>query len=210
VSSTPLNLREELPGAANLKIGLLGGSFNPAHQGHKHISLVALHRLGLDEVWWLVSPQNPLKPAQGMAPLDQRLTQARAVASDPRIRVSDLEKDLGTRFTVDTVKRIKRMFPKIKFVWIMGADNLRQIPRWRQWQALFETLPIAILGRPTYSLGALAGAAARRFRRHRLRPRGFRSLANRAAPAWVFIPGPLHGGSATSIREAQKQTKVKE
>jgi nicotinate-nucleotide adenylyltransferase len=203
-------LRKELPATPGLKVGLLGGSFNPAHQGHVHISLIALRQLGLNEVWWLVSPQNPLKPEQGMAPLDQRLKQARTIASDPRIRVSDLERNLGTRFTVDTAIRIKRLFPKTKFVWLMGADNLRQIPRWRRWPALFETLPIAILGRPTYSLGALAGAAARRFRRHRLMPRGFRSLASRTAPVWAFIPGPLHSGSATTIREARKKLKLKE
>ena len=169
-----------------------------------------MRRLGLDEVWWLVSPQNPLKSESGMASLNQRLDQASALAADPRIRVSDLEQRLGTRFTVDTVKRIKRLFPKTKFVWIVGADNLGQLPRWHRWTELLKTLPIAILGRPNYSLRALAGAAARRYRSRRLTPGRYRSLAGGEVPAWAFISGPLHGASATAIRQAQSQNRIKE
>lgn len=204
---TPNILRGGLPLRPGLKVGLLGGSFNPAHEGHLHISLLALERLGLDEVWWLVSPQNPLKSTLGMAPLDQRLNSARELATDLRIRVLDLETKLGTRYTVETTACIKSLFPQAMFVWLMGADNLTQMPRWRRWTALFATLPIAILGRPTYSLGALAGVAARRYRRYRLRPSEIRGLAERLPPAWAFIPGPLHRGSATAIRKTRHKIR---
>lgn len=193
-----------------LKVGLLGGSFNPAHDGHVHLSQIALQRLGLDQVWWLVSPQNPLKPTIGMTPLDQRLEGAKTMARDPRIWATDLEAALGTEYSIDTVKCLKRLFPKVKFVWLMGADNLIQIPQWRQWTTLFEQLPIAIMGRPTYSLGALNGLAAQRYRRRRVLPGKFRSLASRRTPAWAFIPGPLHLGSATAIRKARKLKSLEE
>lgn len=206
---TPIILRGGLPLRPGLKVGLLGGSFNPAHEGHFHISLLALERLGLDEIWWLVSPQNPLKSPIGMAPLDQRLRGARGLAVDSRIRVLDLEEKLGTQYTVETTTCIKSLFPQTMFVWLMGADNLAQMPRWRRWTTLFATLPIAILGRPTYSLGALAGVAARRYRRYRVRPGEIRGLTGRRPPAWAFIPGPLHQGSATAIRKTQKNTTTK-
>ncbi len=207
--TTPNILRGGLPLRPGLKVGLLGGSFNPAHEGHLHISLLALQQLGLDEIWWLVSPQNPLKSTLGMAPLDQRLGDARELAVDSRIRVLDLEAKLGTRYTVETTACIKSLFPQAMFVWLMGADNLAQMPRWRRWTALFTTLPIAIFGRPTYSLGALAGVAARRYRRCRVMPGEIRGLAGRRPPAWAFIPGPLHQGSATAIRRTLKKRDAK-
>ena len=144
------------------RIGLLGGSFNPAHRGHLHLSLTALQRLDLDEVWWLVSPQNPLKPVAGMAPFPVRLDQARQIAAGhKRIRVTDLENRLGrSRYTVDTLKALRRRFPRLRFVWLMGGDNLVQIRRWERWAEIFRTVPIAVFDRPSYSAKALAGLAA--------------------------------------------------
>lgn len=136
---------------AGLRVGLLGGSFNPAHDGHRYISRLALKLLGLDEVWWLVSPQNPLKPAAGMASLGDRLARAQAVADHPRIRVTDLERLLGTRYTADTLAALHRCFPRTRFVWLMGADNLLQVPRWQRWTEIFETTPVA-LRRPHVSI----------------------------------------------------------
>lgn len=206
----PHKIRGGLGSRPGLKVGLLGGSFNPAHDGHIHISLVALQRLGLDQVWWLVSPQNPLKPAAGMAPLDQRLKAAKKMALGSPVRVTNLEKTLGTQYTVDTIKVLKRLFPGVNFVWLMGADNLIQVPRWRRWTTLFGMLPIAIMGRPTYSLRALNGVAAKRYRRYRVPPGKFPGFASRRPPAWVFISGPLHLGSATAIRNARDLKSLEE
>lgn len=188
------------------RIGLLGGSFNPAHDGHRHISLLALRRLDLDEVWWLVSPQNPLKPARGMAPLRDRMAGARAVAAHPRIRVTDIEQALNTRYTVDTVRALKSRYPAYTFVWLIGADNLLQIPKWKAWQALFDAVAVAVFARPSYSLKALAGQAASRFSAYRLPETQARSLADTDPPAWVFLRIRLHSASATDIRvEAKKK-----
>jgi nicotinate-nucleotide adenylyltransferase len=181
-------------------VGLLGGSFNPAHEGHRHISLEALKRLALDEVWWLVAPQNPLKPARGMAPLEKRLAAARRVARHPRIRVLDLESRLGTRFTIDTVAALQRFLPRTRFVFLMGADNLTQIRHWKSWQGLFSRLPIAVFDRPTYCFKGLAELAARRYAHHRVALSAARRLADRAPPAWAFLPIKLDVHSATVIR----------
>lgn len=191
------------PVFAGLRIGLLGGSFNPAHAGHRHISLYALKTLGLDQVWWLVSPQNPLKPAHGMAALDDRMAAARAVSRHPRIVVTDLESALGTRFTADTLGALHRRFPRARFVWLMGADNLRQIPRWQQWTKIFRTVPVAVFSRPAYSLSALGGLAARRHARRRVGAHRVRGLVGMAPPAWAFLRNPLHPASATAIRRAR-------
>ncbi len=183
-----------------LRVGLLGGSFNPAHDGHRHISLLALELLRLDQLWWLISPQNPLKPEAGMAPVAERLAAAESVARDPRIWVSDIESELETRHTADTVRVLKRRFPDTKFVWIMGADNLVQIPEWENWTAIFATVPVAIFDRPSYSSKALAGKAARRLDRWRVDESEARGLADRTPPAWTFFHTPLHPASATRIR----------
>ena len=182
------------------RVGLLGGSFNPAHRGHLHISAMALDRLALDQVWWLVSPQNPLKPRHDMAPLDQRLAMARTLANDPDIRVTDLERHLGTRYTADTLDALAQSHPDTRFVWIMGADNLIQIPRWRRWTALFNAVPIAVFARPSYSLRALSGRAARRFASARRLESRAGALAAMRPPAWVFLHTPLVRASATRIR----------
>lgn len=202
---TPAKLARALGGflpPPGCKVGLLGGSFNPAHDAHRLISLVALKRLGLDEVWWLVSPQNPLKSRKDMADLAQRLAQARQVAGHPRIRVTALESALNTRYTAESLGALTRILPRTSFVWLMGADNLRQIPAWRDWLQIFHLLPVAILDRPSYALRALAGKAARRFSRWRWPERAARSLPGRVPPAWVFIHGPLSSQSATRIRAA--------
>lgn len=187
--------------AARGRIGLLGGSFNPAHPGHRHISLLALKRLKLDQVWWLVSPQNPLKPAAGMAPLADRLASARQAAGHPRIRVTDIETRLGTRYTADTLPRLKQRFPRARFVWLMGADNLVQISKWNRWTTIYGLVPIAVFDRPGYSLRALASVAAKRFGACRRRQIDAGWLPEAKPPAWVFVRAPRHPASATMIRK---------
>ncbi len=187
-----------------LKVGLLGGSFNPAHAGHRHISLMALRRFGLDQVWWLVSPQNPLKPSAGMAPLAERLAGARRAAAHPRIRVTDLESRLRTRYTADTLAALKRRHPGHRFLWLMGADNLIQIPDWKRWENIFRTVPVAVFNRPNYGNRALAGRAATRFRHYRVGQQAYRRLVERAPPAWVFLWDTRHPASATAIRSSRQ------
>ena len=182
------------------RIGLLGGSFNPAHAGHRHISLLALKRLGLHEVWWLVSPQNPLKPRAGMAAFDERLASAKNAATDPRLRVSDIERRFGSCYSADTVARLKQRFPRHRLVWIIGADNLPMLAEWRRWPALFEALPIAIIDRWPYSRYASVVKPAIRFARRRMAERRAQALARSSPPAWMVIHGPLHPASATALR----------
>ncbi len=195
---------EPVPGSnlwRRLRVGLLGGSFNPAHEGHLHISRLALKALKLDYVWWLVSPQNPLKPVAGMAPLADRLAAARALAAEnPRIVVSDIEARLGTVYTAETLARLTEMFPETRFVWLMGADNLVQIPRWRHWMRIFRTVPVAIFDRPSYSLRAVSGQAARRFARFQLPQHRAGALIRHRPPAWVFIRGRKSPASASALR----------
>jgi len=193
----PVNPRS---GFAPRRVGILGGSFNPAHEGHLEISLAALARLGLDEVWWMVSPQNPLKARAGMAPLARRLAEARAMARHPRIRVTNVETRLGTQFTADTLAALVRAFRHTRFVWLMGADNLTQIPSWDRWQQIFNGVAIAVFNRPTYCFGALAGVAARRFARRRLAVSAAGRLAGKTPPAWVFLFTRLNPISASAIR----------
>jgi nicotinate-nucleotide adenylyltransferase len=188
-------------------IGLLGGSFNPAHAGHRHISELALKRLGLDEVWWLVSPQNPLKPVAGMAPFAERLAGARAIARHPRIRVTAMEADLKTTYTAETLRRLARRFPQVRFIWLMGADNLAQIHQWKDWTQIFNTVAVAVLARPSYCLRALASLAAHRFSRNRVSESGSGALRRRRPPAWVFLVGPLNPLSATAIRARRRSSR---
>ncbi len=182
------------------RIGLLGGSFNPAHGGHLHISREALDRLALDEVWWLVSPQNPLKPAEGMAALPMRISHARKVAEGAPITVTDMERRFGTRYTAHTLAALKDRFPDKRFVWLMGSDNLIGIHRWKAWRSIFRSVPIAVFHRPTYSLRALRGRAAARFSKARLPASRARELADRKPPAWVFLRIRPHPASATEMR----------
>jgi nicotinate-nucleotide adenylyltransferase len=190
------------------RIGLLGGSFNPAHQGHRDISLAALKYLELDEIWWLVSPQNPLKPVAGMASFAERMKSAEGMARHPRIRVTDLESRLGTRFTADTLKVLVTRFPSCRFVWLMGADNLAQISSWRDWTKIFHLTPIAVFDRPTYTVKALTALAARRFRRARRREAALKMLAASPAPAWVFVHHRLNPISATAIRAERARKRA--
>lgn len=183
-----------------LRIGLLGGSFNPAHGGHRHISLMAMRRLRLDAVWWLVSPQNPLKSADGMAPLDRRVTMARRVVRHPRIIVTAVETELGTQFTADTLFELRLRFPGLRFVWLMGADNLIQIDQWDRWPQIFNLLPVAVFARPAYSIRALSGRAAYRFDRFRIPEVSAARLWDREPPRWVFLHTRLDPLSATRIR----------
>ncbi len=183
-------------------MGLLGGSFNPAHVGHLHIAQRARRRLRLDQVWLLVSPGNPLKPVQGMAPMAARLASARAIADGRRIVATGIEAALGTRYTVETLAALRRRFPRVRFVWLMGADNLTQLPRWNHWLAIVRASRIAVLPRPGYNHAALAGQAARRLRRARRAFRAAAVLAAQSAPAWTFVPEAEHTASATAIRAA--------
>lgn len=187
---------------------MLGGSFNPAHDGHRHLSLEALRRLRLDRIWWLVSPQNPLKARNGMAPLAQRIAEAERVARHPRITVTGVESRLGTVYTAETLHRLKRLFPRLRFVWLMGADNLAQIHHWRHWRAIFGAVPIAVFDRasgPAPGHAPMASPAARRFARNRISDPGRLALSH--PPAWIFLHNRLHPASATAIRAARKKDK---
>lgn len=185
------------------RVGLLGGSFNPAHAGHLYISQAALCRLGLNEVWWLVSPQNPLKGRAGMAPLSDRLAQAtKTAATDCRLRVFAPEKTFRSAYTADTLRTLQSRFPNVSFVWLMGADNLVQIPRWHRWMDIFQTVPVAILDRGPYSGEALAGRAAHRLAATRCPVWRAHRLADLPPPAWVFLPIRRHPASSTALRAA--------
>ena len=188
-----------------MSVGLLGGSFNPAHEGHRHVAELALRRLRLDQVWLLVSPGNPLKPTAGMAPLPDRLAGAAGIGDRRRVRASAIEATFGTRYTVDTMRVLLRRFPGVRFVWIMGADILEQLPRWRRWFDIVRRLPFVVLPRPRYTNRALAGQAAHRLRALR-RPAREAPLLAGAAPGWVFLPGKQTAVSATAIRQAAEGT----
>jgi nicotinate-nucleotide adenylyltransferase len=183
----------------------LGGSFNPAHEGHRHISLIAMAELGLDQVWWLVSPQNPLKPVEGMEGFDTRLSGARAAARHPRILVTDLERRLGTRYTADTLAVLKCYYPRTHFVWLMGADNLGQIHRWQRWRTIFRNVPVAVFDRPAYGLRALTAPAAQTYRASRVSQSRAGLLARRRSPGWVFFACRLETQSSTAIRQAKRR-----
>jgi nicotinate-nucleotide adenylyltransferase len=186
---------------AGLSVGLLGGSFNPAHEGHRHISLYALKMLGLDAVWWMVSPQNPMKPAAGMAPLEKRLASATAASRHPRIHVTDIERRMGTRYTVDTLTELKKMFPRTRFVWLMGTDNLLHFHRWHGWESIFGRVPVAVLDRPPRANNVRACPALERFRPFLLPQDQAQFLKTAAPPAWTILHTPLNAQSATAIRE---------
>ena len=192
--------------APRLRIGLLGGSFNPAHQGHLAISLEALKRLKLDRVWWLVSPQNPLKPSDETADLEKRLARAHKMARHPRLMVSDLEREIGTRYTVDTLGWLTRR-RRGRFVWLIGADNLLQLPQWRRWRRLVRMVPIAVFDREPYSYLALAGRMARAYAGERLMERSAPELAERPPPVWVYLRLRRHHVSSTTIRQERAASR---
>ncbi len=189
-------IRPPAPVAPGLRIGLLGGSFNPAHEGHLYVSEVALRGLGLDYVWWLVTPQNPLKGQAGLAPLEDRVAQARRLAHHPRIAVMDIERLLGARYSVDTLRALQRRFPQLRFVWLMGSDNLRDFRRWRRWQEIIERVPIAVVQRPGSTLAALFAKPMQRFPARRSPA----NLMDAPPPAIVILDGRRNERSSTAIR----------
>ncbi|KAB2912856.1 MAG: nicotinate-nucleotide adenylyltransferase [Hyphomicrobiaceae bacterium] len=185
-------------------IGLLGGSFNPPHAAHRLISETALKRLGLDKVWWVVSPGNPLKRRSDQAPLAERMVLCRAVAKNPRIEITDFEVDLPTPYTASTLAFLKSRSPLVRFVWIMGADNLASFDRWRNWREIFTTVPVVVVDRPGWRMKALASKAARAFAAQRVPETEARLLAHMPAPAWTFLTGPLSHVSSTALRNKAK------
>jgi nicotinate-nucleotide adenylyltransferase len=194
-----LPMRHCLPGTLT---GLLGGSFNPAHGGHRRITLHAMAALGLDEVWWLVSPGNPLKPDGDMAPLAVRLASARAQTRRAPIRASALERELGTRYTVDTLTKLMRRWPKRRFVWLMGADNLAQFSRWKNWRGIARAMPIASVARPGYDAVAVASPAMAWLRRYRKSAASIRNRKAWGAPALIMLRFDPDRRSATALRKA--------
>ena len=182
-----------------MRIGLLGGSFDPAHEGHVHITREALKRLGLDQVWWLVTPGNPLK-RRGPAPLEERLARARQVMDHPQVKVTDLEARLGTRYTHATLTALQAMYPDVRLVWLMGADNLADFHRWDNWHGIMSEVPVAVLARPGQRISARMSVAARHYRRNRLLGREAKLLAGMEPPAWVFLNVPMNDQSSTAIR----------
>ncbi len=192
--------RSGLPRArAGQVVGLLGGSFDPAHAGHAHITREALKRFGLDRVWWLVSPGNPLK-SQSPAPITRRLKAARQVIQHPRVEVTDIESRMGTRFTAQTLAALTRLYPGVRFVWLMGADNLASFHYWQQWRQIFETVPIGILARPGDRTTARHSKAADTYRYAQLRGRNSLLLRTSRAPRWCFVNVPMVNVSSSDIR----------
>ena len=183
--------------------GLLGGSFNPAHRGHRHISLAAIEALGLDDMWWMVSPGNPLKPREGMAPLPARFASAVRAAEDTPIKVTAIEQELGTLYTLETLRALIERFPDRRFVWLMGADNLSQFHLWKQWQDIVRTVPIAVAGRPGYDAEAQKAPAMGWLRRFVLAADQVRNRTMGGLPALVLLQLPPDPTSATAIRAAR-------
>ena len=191
-------MRQGFPIAASgMVVGLLGGSFDPAHSGHAHITREAIKRFGLDRVWWLVSPGNPLK-AKGPAPMARRMARARAVMDDPRVIITDLEARLGTRYTAGTVARLQAIYPGVHFVWLMGGDNLQQLHRWERWRWIMEHVPVGVLARRGSEIGARCSKAAAIYADARVPARG---IGLRAPPAWCFTDVPMVDVSSSEIRE---------
>lgn len=180
-------------------VGLLGGSFDPPHEGHVHISKAALKRFGLDHLWWLVSPGNPLK-TQGPAPLPERMQAARALMRHPRVTVTDIEARLGTRYTAQTIAALRRRYPGVRFVWIMGADNLAQFHRWQDWRWIIDTVPVGVIARPAQRIGARRSMTAKVYRDARVTGRAAHVLGRLEAPAWSFINVPMSHASSSAIR----------
>jgi nicotinate-nucleotide adenylyltransferase len=193
-------LRPGPPAAPGQRIGLLGGSFDPAHAGHVHVSRWALKAFGLDRVWWLVSPGNPLKP-DAPADLARRMQAARALMRHPRVAVTDLEAQIGTRYTAATLTALKRRYPGVRFVWLMGADNLRSFHHWDRWETIMTLVPVGVLARPGEQLKAGLSPAARRFARWRLPQGQAKALPLRRPPAWALLAGPMLDLSSSELRE---------
>src|SRR5450755_28015 len=210
VSVAPQSVSQSIPLYSNgMRIGLLGGSFNPPHLAHRTISLFAIKRLKLDRVWWLVTPGNPLKDNGGLPDLDERAEAARKMADDPRIDISCLESVIGTRYTVDTISYLRRRASGLRFVWIMGADNLAQFHRWQNWRRIASEVPIAVIDRPPQSFRALAAPAAQALARYRVPENQAGWLADQHAPAWVFLTGLKLNLSSTGLRNPDGSWRAK-
>jgi nicotinate-nucleotide adenylyltransferase len=191
------------PSRPGLRIGLYGGSFNPAHAGHRHVAVTALRRLRLDRAWWLVTPGNPLKDGGDLAALRARIAGAEHVAAHPRIAVTGFESAIASRYTVETLRALQGRCPGVRFVWIMGADSLASLHRWRGWPEIVARVPIAVVDRPGFTLTAPRSRAALRFAAARVPEEEAATLADRAPPAWTFLHGPRSALSSTRIRAAR-------
>ncbi len=182
-----------------MRVGLLGGSFDPPHAGHVHITRQALRRFGLDRVWWLVSPGNPLK-ASGPAPIAKRMVACREIMQHPKVEVTDIEVQLGTRFTADTIEALQGIYPNVNFVWLMGADNLASVHKWERWEWIFENVPVGVTSRPDEHLKAAGSKAAVKYRAARLPALNAKRLPVLRPPAWCLLDGPVVDMSSTEIR----------
>ncbi len=180
-------------------VGLFGGSFDPPHQGHVHVTLEAMKAFGLDRVWWLVSPGNPLKQ-RGPAPLAQRMAVARDVMQHPHVEVTDIEALTGTRATAYTLAALQRLYPEVRFVWLMGADNLAQFHQWKDWRRIMDSVPVGVIARPGDRISARMSPAARVYRRYRIDSNARHLLGRAEAPAWCFVNVPMVNVSSTEIR----------
>lgn len=187
-------------------IGLLGGSFDPPHAGHRAITLEALRRFDLDQVWWLVSPGNPLKE-HGPAPMGERIAAARELIEHPRVKISDFEARAGTRYTAETLRALRAAYPGVRFVWLMGADNLTQFHLWDRWREIMDAVPVGVLARPGDRISARMSRAARVYRAARLSARASRLLGRTEAPSWCFINMPMSPLSSTALRRAAGETR---
>jgi nicotinate-nucleotide adenylyltransferase len=203
-------LRGNIPlptNAPRLRVGLFGGSFNPPHAAHRAASLFAMKRLGLDRVWWLVTPGNPLKDINHLPPLADRLAAARALARHPRIDVSDLEVRFGARYSVDTLRALRQRYPLVRFVWLMGVDNLVNFHRWKDWRALATLVPIAVIDRGLVGLRAFGARAPQALARYRVPEHAAQRLAGRRPPAWVFLHGIRSAISSTELRKKRASVR---
>lgn len=198
----PGALRDGLRLEPGMRVGLFGGSFNPAHDGHAHVAETALTRLGLDRVVWLVSPRNPLKDARETAPLETRMASARRWARGPAMIVSDFETRAGTSWTVDTLRALQARHSGVRFVWLMGSDNLETFDAWRGWTDIMRMMPMAVIARPGSLLESRSAPAARRFAFARVPAAQARLLPRMAAPAWTYLAAPLNPRSSTALRAA--------
>jgi nicotinate-nucleotide adenylyltransferase len=194
--------------APGMRIGLFGGTFDPPHQAHLSASMLAIKRLKLDRVWWLVTPGNPLKDTRGLAPLADRIAAAQALTRDPRIAITGFESDLGVRYSFDTVSWLVKRCPCVRFVWIMGADNLRSFHRWQNWRGIADLVPMAVIDRLGPSLYSIGGVAGQALGRARIPESAAASLADRRPPAWVFLHGLKSPLSSTALRAARDKGRL--